>query len=89
MKDDLHHYPAWLRKEIFPRDPDSKLALCDLRENENALYYIYQSYRLNPVNRILFMLAIKSIRNKFKMRSLEEKIKDLQNQINDLKESHK
>jgi hypothetical protein len=81
---DITKYPVWMRKEIFPTYPDKSI-LFDIQENEKALRHIYESYRLEPVKRILFMLVIETIRNKFRTYEMEKKIESLQNQINDLK----
>ena len=83
MKPDLKHYPVWLRDEILPTNP-GKSILRDFRENEKALKEIYETCRESPLHRILFMLAVESIRNKFKMCAMEKKIEDLQEQIDDL-----
>ena len=78
----LEHYPAWLREEICPTNP-YKSILSDIQENEKALRHIYESYRLEPVKRILFMLVIEMIRNKIKIHSMEKQIEDLQKGMKD------
>ena len=78
----LEHYPTWLREEICPTNP-YKSVLSDIQENEKALRHIYESYRLEPIKRILFMFVIESIRNKFKIHSMEKQIEDLQKRMKD------
>ena len=83
----LEHYPAWLREEIAPTNP-TKSILCDMQENEKALRHIYESYRLEPVKRILFMLVIEMIRNKINIDSLEKRVKNLQEEVDNFKREH-
>ena len=80
----LERYPAWLREEIAPTD-SKKSILYDMSENEKALRHIYESYRLEPVKRILFMLVIEMIRNKINMDSLEKRVKNLQEEVDNFK----
>lgn len=81
-KPDPMHYPKWLREMICEPFAANIRGVSTNREVDADLRRIHLNYHKDPIATVLFDLVIESIRNRFKIWQMKEKINELQAELN-------
>lgn len=88
-EEELRHYPMWLREYILPTELMNCIGRQRQEEFEKALRRIHDNRKIDPAYEVIFEITLQSIRSRFRVNELEERISCQDQQIRDLTESVK